>query len=61
MYFPLYKIVRNVVMLSGSFNPLHLGHEGIVEQALKRLELPCENYVYEVAVNNVDKSQIGIE
>jgi nicotinic acid mononucleotide adenylyltransferase len=48
-------------MLSGSFNPLHSGHEGILEQAVKRLSLSKENYVYEVAVNNVDKTQMGIE
>ena len=44
------------VILSGAFNPLHAGHEGMAAAAARLTGLPAS---YELAVVNADKGALG--
>jgi nicotinamide mononucleotide (NMN) deamidase PncC len=44
------------VLVSGSFNPLHVGHEGLAHAASQLLGLPA---VFELPVLNADKPPLG--
>lgn len=46
------------ILLPGSFNPLHMGHEGLLRAAEKASERNC---IFELSVSNVDKPPLDID
>ena len=51
--------IEQSVVLSGSFNPFHYGHQSLMDKAQDFLNLPYR--VYELSVKNADKGKINSE
>ncbi len=52
------NFVTESTILSGSFNPLHNGHVGLLETAKNMTKLEP---FFEISISNVDKSNIALE
>jgi len=50
-----------MLLLPGSFNPVHEGHEEMGKQAAKMLGRPCNHVLLELCVTNADKGVIDVE
>ena len=48
--------LNNSLILSGSFNPLHEGHIGLLKASSKEFK---KNPLFEISIKNVDKSEIN--
>jgi hypothetical protein len=46
------------VIVSGSFNPLHHGHENLARKAVQEAKDACGDYFFEISTFNVDKGAI---
>mmetsp|Transcript_28245 Transcript_28245/g.34392 ORF Transcript_28245/g.34392 Transcript_28245/m.34392 type:complete len:155 (+) Transcript_28245:730-1194(+) len=66
----LRKAGKPVLILCGSFNPLHVGHERMALAAMKKFNQVAEiadtetssaKVVFEISVNNADKGGISID
>ena len=52
------KIRPKSVIVSGSFNPLHHGHENLARRAVHEANHACGDYYFEISTFNVDKGPI---
>ena len=52
-----YEIPANSVILSGSFNPFHIGHKQMLLAAQKKTNY---NALIEISITNVDKDELII-
>ena len=50
------KVLTDVAVFSGSFNPLHYGHQRLQRVAVQELQLQV---VYELSVTNADKQSLS--
>lgn len=53
------KIPSRTVIISGSFNPLHHGHEALALRAMAEATEPSGAYYFEISTINVDKGPIS--
>jgi len=56
------KVKPRTVIISGSFNPLHHGHEALARRAIgEEGENACGDYFFEMSTINVDKGPLSYE
>ena len=55
------KIPPRTVIISGSFNPLHFGHESLAQRAVAEAPNSSGEYYFEISTVNVDKGTISAE
>lgn len=56
------KLKPRSVIISGSFNPLHVGHEALARRALEEQgENSSGEYFFEMSTVNVDKGPLSVE
>eukprot|EP00435_Cladocopium_sp_Y103_P038539 s304_g10.t1 len=58
--FPAGEVPRDSLLLPGSFNPVHEGHEEMGRQAAKMLERSFDSIFLELCVVNADKGAVDV-
>ena len=55
------EVKPRTVIISGSFNPLHTGHESLARRAIREATDASGEYFFEISTVNVDKGAISAE